>query len=376
MSLLRATCVFGLALMALPALAQEAAPPASTAAPTPPARASVATDGTVTVPRFVAPFSSLASEEAKRLFIESNSPAFYASPIARMGNLPITEQRVILDKHYLMPRIEKAKARYPVSIRPSTIGGVYVETITPAEGVPAKNAKRVLINLHGGGFVMGARTNGQLESIPIAGLGKYKVVAVDYRQGPEHRFPAASEDIATVYRELLKTYSAQNIGIFGCSAGGMLAAQAVAWFQKEGLPRPGAIGIFCASAGRMGDGDSRYMAPALNARPVPPPPSGNELARTLGYFAGADMTSPLVSPVLSEGVLAKFPPTLLINSTRDSSLSAALDTHRRLVNAKVEADLHVWDGLQHFFFADIELPESQEAFQVTVDFFDKHLGRR
>lgn len=70
----------------------------------------------------------------------------------------------------------------------------------------------------------------------------------------------------------------------------------------------------------------------------------------------------------------KFPPTLLVTATRDMAMSSALHTHRQLVKAGVVADLHVWDGLQHYFFADVDLPESQEAFRVMVDFFDRHLG--
>jgi len=62
-----------------------------------------------------------------------------------------------------------------------------------------------------------------------------------YRQAPEFAFPAATEDIAAVYRELLKTYRPEDIGIFGCSAGGSLTAQSMAWFLKENLPLPGAI---------------------------------------------------------------------------------------------------------------------------------------
>ena len=79
--------------------------------------------------------------------------------------------------------------------------------------------------------------------MPVASLGKIRVVAVDYRQGPEHVFPAASEDVTAVYRELLKHYPAENIGIYGNSAGAVLTAMVIAWFQKEGLPRPGAIGL-------------------------------------------------------------------------------------------------------------------------------------
>lgn len=364
-----AACITGLVSTA--AFGQETAKPVAPK-PAETTRPSVNAEGAVRVPTFEAPFSSLASEEARRSYIYEHSPAFYASPIAQMYKLPIAEQRATLDEHYLGPRIEKARKAYPVTIAPRTINGVYTEVIEPVDGVAKHNQKRVLINLHGGGFMMGARTNGQLESIPVAGLGKYKVVAVDYRQGPENHFPAGSEDVATVYRELLKTYRPENIGIFGCSAGGLLAAQAVAWFQKEKLPRPGAIGIFCASAGGLGSGDSRFIAPILNGQMPPPPKAGDDMGR-LAYFKGADPNDPLVSPVSHPDIIAKFPPTLLITATRDMAMSSAFNTHRQLVNAKVDSDLHVWDGLQHFFFSDVDLPESKEAFQVMVDFFNKHL---
>lgn len=358
------------------AAAAEAAPAGSTPAvasaarPAPPV---VTAEGTVQVPAFAVPFSSFASEEARRSFLHEHSPAFYASPVARMQALPVAEQRRVLDEHYLEPLIARARQRYAVNIEPRSIGGIYTEVIVPAAGVAPAKQHLVLINLHGGGFTLGARTNGRLESIPVAGLGRYRVVAVDYRQGPEHRFPAASEDVATVYRELLKTYRPEHIGIFGCSAGGLLAAQSLAWLQNVGLPAPGAVGIFCASAGHLGEGDSGYSAPALNGRPVPPPGAAGALGQ-LVYFQGADARDPLVSPVDHPAVLAKFPPTLLVTATRDMAMSSALYTHRQLVKAGVPAELQVWDGLQHFFFGDVDLPESTEAFQVMVDFFDRHLG--
>ena len=78
---------------------------------------------------------------------------------------------------------------------------------------------------------------------------KDRVVSLDYRQGPKYRFPAASEDVAAVYAHLLKDHAPRDVGIYGCSAGGMLAAMSVAWFEKHNLPRPGAVGILCAGAG-------------------------------------------------------------------------------------------------------------------------------
>jgi len=109
-----------------------------------------------------------------------------------------------------------------------------------------------------------------MESIPIASLGKIKVITVDYREGPEAQFPAASEDVAAVYRALLKTYSPSSIGIYGCSAGGILTAESVAWFQSHGLPTPGAIGLFGSGAVVDRWGDAMYFAAILEGDRVLP----------------------------------------------------------------------------------------------------------
>ena len=197
-------------------------------------------------------------------------------------------------------------------------------------------------------------------------------------EGPEHKHPAASEDVAAVYRELLKSYRAENIGLYGCSAGGMLTAMSVAWFQAHGLPRPGAVGIFCAGAGApkgmsIADGDAAYTAGPLGELRVP---QADAPAARGGYFAGTDPADPLVAPINSPEVLAKFPPTLLITATRGFELSGAVYTHTQLVKNGVDARLHVWEGLFHGFFYNADVPESQDAYRVIVDFFARTLGRR
>jgi acetyl esterase/lipase len=95
----------------------------------------------------------------------------------------------------------------------------------------------------------------------------------------------------------------------------------------------------------------------------------------LPYFAGASPEDPLVAPARSMEVLAGFPPTLVISSTRGFDLSAATHTHRLLVKAGVNAYLHVWEGLFHGFFYNVDVPESREVFAVIVKFFDQHLGQ-
>src|SRR5690349_780082 len=77
----------------------------------------------------------------------------------------------------------------------------------------------------------------------------------------------------------------------------------------------------------------------------------------------------------ANAVLARFPPTLIITSTRDIALSPAVYTHTQLVKLGVDAQLHVWEAMVHGFFGiHPELPESREAWDVIVKFFDSRLG--
>ena len=337
-------------------------------------------DGTVHVPALDVPVSSYMSEQAKARFIED------ARRPPSSGARNIDELRRQFEEND-RPRLERSRALYADDIREQRFGGVRTRVITPQREIPQRNRNRVLINLHGGAFAVGADLRGLIESIPVAGSGGIKVISVDYRQGPENRFPAASEDVAQVYRELLKTYQPRNIGIYGCSAGGVLAAMAVAWIQRQKLPTPGAVGIFAAGAfggfydppaapGSWG-GDSRFTTPPLiGHKPIPADPKQTAPSASYlsGYLSHADLSDPLVSPALSPNVMARFPPTLLITGTRAYDMSAAVQTQRVLTKVGVEADLHLWDGMGHCFFIDVDLPESQEAFAVMTKFFDTHLG--
>lgn len=329
----------------------------------------VSPDGTVHVGAFDLPFSNLASDAAKAEFAGRRG----APPptISLPADAPIERHRAEMDA-YFQPKIDAAYRRYPVNMKVETIGGIYTQVFTPKGGVAPENARRVLINLHGGGFYIGARTSSQIESVPIAAVARIKVISVDYRMAPEHHFPAASQDVAAVYRALLRTYRPQDIGIYGCSAGGQLTGQVLAWFQKENLPNPAAAGIFCAATVplTMG-GDSRVITGR----------TGGMLPTTMGglrfigsYTQGHDPRDPLISPSTSRTVLAKFPPTLFVTSTRAGEMSAAARSVLDLQLAGVDAPLLAWDGLDHGFLYNVDLPESQEAYTLISAFFMKHFG--
>jgi len=252
------------------------------------------------------------------------------------------------------------------------IGGVQTDVVTPAAGESPRHLERVLINLHGGGFAVGGRYVGQLESVPIAGTGGFKIVTVDYRMGPEHRFPAASVDAAKVYQGLLRSHRPDNIGIYGCSAGAMLTAQSVAWLRQQGLPRPGAVAMLGGGAVMDRWGDSNYVSAALGGYGMPAFAPGQN---PWEYFASADLSDPLISPGHSDAVLKDFPPSLFINGIRDLTLSGALYSHSRLVDLNVPAELHVWEGAAHCF-TDWDSPESRQKWRLITRFFDQHLGTR
>lgn len=327
--------------------------------------------GTAHLPPVSVPASRFMSPEARARFIQHFAhPA--APPAAPPSGPPDYAAMRADDERNNAPFVARAKVLYPVSIEERVIGGVRTQVVTPAAGVAPENRDRVLINLHGGGFIWGEGNGARAESIPIAGLGRITVITVAYRMAPEYRFPAASEDVAAVYRELLKDHRAANIGIYGCSAGGILAAEAIAWFQKEKLPMPGAIGTFCGSAAVLG-GDSSHLAqPLVGELPFPGADSGSLSGEA--YFEGASATDPLVLPINSPQLLRAFPPTLLITGSRDFMASSLFATQSALADAGVDAELHVWDGMWHAFFFDPDLPESKQVYRVVVDFFNRHLG--
>jgi epsilon-lactone hydrolase len=362
--------VLGLWALIVPSAAAQ--PPANQQPP----RVVVDDDGTVHVPAQAVPMSAYLSPEGKAYMTQHLKYMLDPSQGVQENGIP----------RYMVPYLERQRVLYPSDREDTKIAGVHVYVYTPKAGISDRNKSRVLINLHGGGFSGCWPGCAELESIPVAGVGRVKVVAVDYRQGPDHKFPAASEDVAAVYKELLKKYRPANVGVFGCSAGGMLTAMSVAWFQKHDLPRPGAVGIYCAGAGNptglsgLGAGDGAYTATPLGEARVsmgmrPPGGRGGGSGPTQGYLGGTDPADPMVNPVNSTDVMSKFPPTLIITGTRGMELSSALYTHEQLVKLGVEAELHVWEGLFHGFFYNPDVPECRDAYNVMVKFFDRHLGR-
>jgi acetyl esterase/lipase len=267
-------------------------------------------------------------------------------------------------------RLQEMRRLYPVETASQRVGGIPVDVVVPAGNTPAIVADvPVLVCLHGGGFAWGAGAGALLEAVPIAAVSGITVVAVDYRLAPEHRHPAAIDDVLDVYQALLADRPSRLVGLYGCSAGGILVSQTLARLQARRAPKPGAVAMMHATGIEL-DGDLLALSPMLCGDA---PAASLSRLSDLSYFAGADTRDPTVFPGEHPEVLADFPPSLLISSTRDFAASSISVMHRRLLAAGTDSDFILFDGLWHAFHMSGHLPESRELYDRVSEFFLRRL---
>ncbi len=250
------------------------------------------------------------------------------------------------------------RAIYAVDVSDGVIDGVPVRVFEPKGGSAHRG---VLLNAHGGGFLV---DSGSLtENVPLCALTGIRIIAVRYRLAPEHPYPAAVDDMVSVYRSLLRDRGSKHIGLYGTSAGAVLAAQTVVRLKREKLSLPAVVGFFSGSADFAQIGDSEQFIPA---------PGGMTLRDIVTpYVAQTPRTDPGLSPLYAD--LSGFPPTLLISSTRDQLLSQTAMFHRALLKSQVSAQFVVFEGLPHAFWAYLMAPESTAAFELMASFLAAEL---
>ena len=316
-------------------------------------------DGTAHVIRVV-PMPSTISPEAQK---------WLASLAERKSSPQTLSQRRISTDAWRARGSAEARKLYPVNVEETKIAGVRTDVITPLT-MPEANRSRVLINLHGGGFV--SDSGSLVEGIPISNLTKIKVVSVYYRLAPENPFPAAVDDVVAVYKELLKTYNPRAIGIFGTSAGAILTCEVTVRLKQLGIPLPAALGAFSVLTDFSRPSDSRQIF-ALEGFPGELQPMDPKRPPDDPYPGSADRKDPVLSPLFAD--LSGMPPTLLVTSTRDLLLSDTALFHRALLGAGNDAQLVVFEALPHAFWYHFQLPETKECLDLMARFFDQKLAR-
>jgi monoterpene epsilon-lactone hydrolase len=134
--------------------------------------------------------------------------------------------------------VEPMAQRLHVKIEQGMIDGVKVYRVTP-DTIPVRNAKRLLIHVHGGCYVLYPGEAALPEAVLMAGFSRMRVISIDYRMPPQAYFPAALDDAMTVYTAALKMTNPKDIGVFGSSAGGALTLEMMLRAKQEHLPVPG-----------------------------------------------------------------------------------------------------------------------------------------
>ena len=242
----------------------------------------------------------------------------------------------------------------------------------PAEWIsaPESQENRVILYLHGGGYLFGSARTHRVMLAHMARAAKARVLALDYRLAPEIPFPAPVEDSVSAYRWLLdQGISAKKMVIGGDSAGGGLAIAALVALRSVGEPMP-AAGV-CISA--WTDMESTGQSHTTNAESDPSVSKERLLKIAKVYLAGKDPTAPLASPIHAD--LTGLPPLLLQVGSIEVLLDDSTLLKSRAKAAGVSVEMEVWDDMPHVWhhYAPI-LPEARKAIGRIGEFVLEHTG--
>src|SRR5262249_4884380 len=106
---------------------------------------------------------------------------------------------------------------------------------------PASHGGRLVLYLHGGGYVSGSPALYGDFTWRIAAATRARTVILDHRLAPEHPFPAALDDAVTAYRALVADgVDPRRMAVLGESSGGGLVLAMLLKLRDEGFHLPAA----------------------------------------------------------------------------------------------------------------------------------------
>ena len=143
---------------------------------------------------------------------------------------------------------------------PGPGGPVAIRIYTPAAKMDRISPG--MVYFHGGGWVIGDLDTHHGICARLAEGSGCRIVAVDYRLAPEHKFPSAIEDSISAVQFVAANAAAFGIdpcrlAIGGDSAGANIAAVVCQWAKRAGGPALALQALFCPVMDALGDTDSR-----------------------------------------------------------------------------------------------------------------------
>ncbi len=231
---------------------------------------------------------------------------------------------------------------------------------------PNAPADRVLLYLHGGGFVFGLSAQHLAMVAELTLQLGIRALLPDYRLAPHHPWPAALEDCLTVYRWLLRQgYPAQRIVVAGDSAGGNLTITLAMALRDAGEPLPAALACL-SPVGDLSSSEERgrtFVDPVLHPRAI------RRFNRS--YIDGHDARHPLISPVF--GDWHGLPPLLIHAGENELLREDAERMARAAQQAGAEVELAIYPRMWHVWQLNLELPQARDSLEKIAAFLRQHL---
>ena len=230
--------------------------------------------------------------------------------------------------------------------------------------IPVANfhEEKVLLYLHGGGYVSCTPQTHRPITTSLARLTYERVFALDYRLAPEATFPAAVDDAERAFKWLMEIgVKPKNISIAGDSAGGGLVMALLLRLKTHEQPLPACA--ICLSPWVDLTGAASYD----NAESC-----AMFCAEDVGEFAalylnGISPRKPEASPIF--GDLEGLPPLLIQTSTTELLFDEAVCLHEKALKSGVDSTLRAYPGLPHVWqiFAGL-IPEANAALREIAAF--------
>ena len=234
-----------------------------------------------------------------------------------------------------------AKMKMPkdVSTQKIKINEMNAEWIIPDEPLAGK----VLLYIHGGGFISGSCQTHRMHVAKFAKGSQLKSLVFDYRLAPEHPFPAAVEDCVAAYQWLLENdYNSDDIIVGGESAGGTLTLSLLLALKDSGADLPkAAFSISPVTDLRCTADSFRY-----NLKNDIAPAGSSELWTKL-YIGDNDPKHPLLSPQF--GDYHGLPPLYICVGTHEIHLDDCVNVANRAQDHGVDVKLAKWENMVHAF---------------------------
>jgi epsilon-lactone hydrolase len=216
----------------------------------------------------------------------------------------------------------------------------------PAEWTwtPAADPARVVLYLHGGGYLFGSILSHRHLVAEIGRACGSRTLTIDYRLSPENPFPAAVDDGLASYGFLLEEgFEPRHIALAGDSAGGGLVVSTLVAIREAGLPQPACGWLISPWVDMEASGEtfvSRADADPMVKREI-------IVNFAQAYLNGADPRSPLASPIYAD--LRGIAPLLIHVGASEVLLDDSLKLARAAGAADVSVRLEIWPEMVHIW---------------------------